>query len=149
MIESIVTTTTQLGIVSQLYTNRMNQLLGNHDLNNAQFALLNHLARHHDQPQTLSTLTASMELNQPAISKIINKFLKAGWVSVTKDQQDSRKKWVSITQIGQQLVGEIMQNIGPDILSWFEGWSKDEIEQFGDHLNKLNRWLDENRLSKS
>ncbi|MFK7801524.1 MAG: MarR family winged helix-turn-helix transcriptional regulator [Anaerolineae bacterium] len=124
----------------------MNQLLSSHDLNTAHFSLLNHLARHADHPQTLSDLTAAMELNQPAVSKIINKFSKAGWVAVKKDQKDSRKKWVTITAAGNQLVGDVMRNIGPDVAQWFLGWEEEDIKQFGAHMQKLAAWLDDNRL---
>lgn len=146
MITKISQATRQLGITSQLYTNRMNQLLGEHALNNAQFGMLNHLARER-KPHTLTDLTAVMELNQPAVSKIVSKFLKAGWASVTKDQQDSRKKWVTITPKGERLVGEIMQSIGPDVSGWFDSWSQDDIDQLSRLLGKLNHWLDQNRLT--
>ncbi len=146
MIQTIRKTTTSLGILTQLYQNRMNQLLAPHELNTAHFALLNHLARHTEHPHTLSDLTAAMELNQPAVSKVINKFAKAGWVSVEKDQQDSRKKWVAITPLGNQLVINVLKEIGPDVAQWFAGWQEDEIEQFGKYMQRLVGWLDTNRL---
>jgi len=124
----------------------MNQLLTPHDLNTTHFSLLNHLARQTDQPHTLSDLTGAMELNQPAISKIVNKFSKAGWVSVEKDTQDSRKKRVSITPAGHKLVGDVMQSLGPDVAQWFEEWEEDDLKQFGAYMGRLVGWLDSNRL---
>lgn len=142
----IIQLATALGITSQLYTTRMSQLLSQHDLTIAQFNLLNHLLRLSHKEHTITELTAALEINQPGVTKIIKKMDQLGLVATTPSQTDSRKKLISITGAGAQTVQTIMQSIGPDILGWFESWESGELEDFTWHLQKLGKWLDENRL---
>lgn len=142
----IIQLSTALGILNQLYTTRMNQLLGQHDLTIAQFGLLNHLLRLHDKEHTVSELTAALEINQPGVTKIVKKLKKLGQVEVKPSKADSRKKLIRLTDAGAREVQTILMSVGPDIMAWFAEWEPAEMEQFTEHLQKLGRWLDENRL---
>ncbi len=144
--DQLVKFATQMSITTQLFESRMNKLFSRSGLTDSQFALLNHLARHQDKNESVSDLTNALELNQPAITKIVQKLSKSGLVETRKDEQDSRKKYVSITPAGYQAIGSVMKDLGPDIIQWFEAWSADELEQFSSDLKKLATWLDENRL---
>ncbi len=146
MIEKYVKASTLLGITTQLYSTRMNQILGEQDLNVSQFFLLNHLLRNQGKQEGISDLTQALEMNQPAVTKIVQKLAKLDLVEVKKDEIDSRKKWVSITVEGQKKIQTSMQSLGPDVANWFEGWSADDLDQLIGHLAKLASWLDENRL---
>lgn len=146
MIEKYVKASTLLGITTQLYSTRMNQILGEQDLNVSQFFLLNHLLRNQGKREGISDLTQALEMNQPAVTKIVQKLAKLDLVEVKKDEIDSRKKWVSITVEGQKKIKTSMQSLGPDVANWFEGWSADDLDQLIGHLAKLASWLDENRL---
>lgn len=144
--QQIIQLATAFGIASQLYSTRMNQLLSQHDLTIAQFGLLNHLLRLSHKEHTITELTAALEINQPGVTKIIKKLSQSGLVASKPSKTDSRKKLITLTQTGAQTVQTIMQTIGPDIMSWFDDWEFDELEAFTQHLQKLGRWLDENRL---
>lgn len=144
--KQIIQLATALGITSQLYTTRMSQLLSNHDLTIPQFNLLNHLLRAGAKEHTISDLTAALEINQPGVTKIIKKLELLEVVSVKASSQDSRKKLVSITQTGAQVVQTVMMGIGPDVMTWFAEWDEREMAQFTRSLQKLGQWLDENRL---
>lgn len=137
---------TALGITSQLYTTRMHQLLAQHDLTISQFSLLNHLLRLSHEEHTISELTAALEINQPGVTKIVKKLENLGQLQVKSSKDDSRKKLISVTDAGAQAVQTIFMAIGPDIVTWFTDWEADEMEQFTKHLQKLGKWLDENRL---
>ena len=145
MIEKYVKVSTLLGITTQLYSTRMNQILGEQGLSLSQFSLLNHLLRNQGKQEGVSDLAQALEVNQPAVTKIVQKLAKLELVAVQKDAADSRKKWVSITSQGQMKVQASMQSLGPDVAGWFEEWSADEMDQFIGHLAKLSGWLDENR----
>lgn len=146
MIQKTIQASTLLGIVTQLYSSRMTQLLGAHDLNTTQFALLNHLLRHKGKNESVSDLAEALEVNQPAVTKIVQKLTRLELLTVTKDEQDSRKKWVSITPAGEQKLQAAMMALGPDVVEWFEDWSAEEMDRFIKDLGRLAEWLDENRL---
>lgn len=145
--DQLIKFSTLMGITAQLFETRMSKLIGRHDLTSSQFALLNHLARHQGENESVSDLTQALELNQPAITKIVQKLTKKGMVETRKDAQDSRKKWVTITPSGLQAIGTVMQDMGPDIFSWFEEWSAEDLDRFNADLKRLSTWLDQNRLT--
>lgn len=145
--EQISQLATALGIVNQLYTTRMNQLLGQHDLTIAQFGLLNHLLRSGSEAHTVSELTAALEINQPGVTKIIKKLSQLDLVSVQTSAADSRKKQIAITGAGAQAIQKVMMGLGPDVFQWFADWEEDEMGQFTQSLQRLGGWLDENRLA--
>lgn len=142
----IIQLSTALGITTQLYSTRMKQLLGTHDLTIAQFNLLNHLLRSGTKEHTISELTAALEINQPGVTKIIKKMNELGFVSVRSSSTDSRKRLVSIAREGAEMVQMVMVSMGPDVMAWFADWDDAEMTQFTNALQKLGRWLDANRL---
>ncbi len=145
--DQLIKFSTLMGITSQLFETRMSKLISRHDLTSSQFALLNHLARHQGENESVSDLTDALELNQPAITKIVQKLTKKGLVETRKDEQDSRKKWVTITPTGLQAIGTVMRDLGPDVSSWFEEWTAEDLDRFNADLDRLSNWLDQNRLT--
>jgi len=136
---------TLLGIVSQLYSTRMNTLLRPHGFTLAQFALLNHLAN--VKSQSITELTQAMEINQPGVTKIIQKFEREAWVTVSPDPKDSRKKQISISEAGQQHILTVGAALFPDVKNWFADWDSSQKAQFRQQLASFAGWLDENRLT--
>ena len=135
-----------IGIVNQLYATRMQQALGKHDLTIVQFSLLNHLARQPSGPQTISQLTEALEVNQPGVTKIVRKFEKLGYLTVSRDSADSRKRLISIDSGGFALIGTVMGALAPLYRQMFAEWEEAELNTFIRHLQKLGGWLDKNRL---
>jgi DNA-binding MarR family transcriptional regulator len=137
---------TFLGIVSQLYTTRMEQLLRRHQLTLSQLSLLSHLSRSEQREHTISELTAEMEINQPGVTKLVQRLEAQNLIAVQASPLDSRKKLVSITALGSETLQKTMIALGPDAVRWFAGWDQAECAQFLQSLKKLAAWLDENRL---
>lgn len=136
-----------LGMVNQLYATRMQKMLRNHDLTSVQFALLNHLARHADNPQSISQLTKALEVNQPGVTKIVQKLEALGCLAITNDSADSRKKLLSITPVGFKLIADVMQQLAPDFQHMFSQWSETELADLLKQLQKLGGWLDQHRIN--
>ena len=137
---------TLLGIVNQLYATRMNTLLQPEGFTLSQFALLNHLVGSEKPVHSITDLTEAMEINQPGVTKIVQKLRKEGLVEVEKNKHDSRKREVCITAHGREKVLQVAKNLFPDVDSWFRDWEVKDTEQFTRHLRRLALWLDENRL---
>ena len=135
-----------LGIVSELYTSRMNQLLSQHDFTIMQFGVLNHLARNQGEKHTISMITAAHEVNQPGATKIVKKLEGMGLLQTERDQADSRKKYVSITEQGLEKLMQVQIELAPDVSAWFADWDAETRTTFLHHLQILGGWLDTNRL---
>ena len=134
-----------LGILSQLYTTRMNKLLSEHGFTLSQFSVLSHCSRHSSESWTISSLAKIMEINQPGITKIVQKLLGKELLSVTKDEKDSRRKYLQITPAGLKELQSVYQKTEPDVSSWFAQWNSGTMEEFNGNLQRLSAWLGENR----
>jgi DNA-binding MarR family transcriptional regulator len=139
---------TFLGMVSQLYTTRMEALFNTQGFTLSQFALLSHLARSSKAVHTISDLTEAMEINQPGVSKIVQKLYEQGYLEVNTNKFDTRKREVRITTQGRSKLGQVGKAIYPDLAIWFKDWQEGDKQSFANYLRRLAQWLDKNRLEK-
>jgi DNA-binding MarR family transcriptional regulator len=137
---------TLLGIASQMYTSRMNALLEPHGLSLSQLSVLSHCARHADQSWTVSRLAEVMEINQPGITKIVQKLLARDLLAALADPDDARKKHLHITPAGVAEMQAIYRALTEDVEGWFAGWSLPGMEGFRTSLQSLIAWFDSHRL---
>jgi DNA-binding MarR family transcriptional regulator len=137
---------TLLGITSQMYISRMNSLLEPHGLSLSQFSVLSHCSRHADQSWTVSRLAEVMEINQPGITKIVQKLLARDLLTALADPDDARKKHLQITPAGVAELQAIYAALAEDVESWFAGWSQPGMEDFRASLQSLIAWFDSHRL---
>lgn len=136
---------TLLGVLSQLYSYRMNTLLKEHGLTLSQFSVLNHLA-HSPRAASINQLTEVMEMNQPGISKIVRRLQEENFLKVGKSAEDSRQRMVSINQSGRAHIEAINRLLAPELASWFADWDEGKLERFEEDLSQLRTWLDKHRL---
>ena len=134
-----------LGILSQLYTTRMNKLLSEHGFTLSQFSVLSHCIRQSNEHWTISRLAKVMELNQPGITKIVQKLLGRGLLVATKDEKDSRRKYLEVTPEGLTELQSVYKSLAPDVTVWFTEWDAQRMTEFNERLKELNAWLDKNR----
>jgi MarR family transcriptional regulator, transcriptional regulator for hemolysin len=131
----------QLGIAVTLYRSLIERLLAPHDLTWAQFSLLVHLARR-TGPTRISDIADAVELSQPAVSKVVQKFLGQGLVGLDANERDARSRLVAITGKGRAQLAEIQQGFGPVFSELLTGWSGEDLEEIISGLTRLNRRMD-------
>jgi DNA-binding MarR family transcriptional regulator len=131
----------RLGIVAQLYTGLVTRLLEPHDLTWPQFALLLHLARR-GSPGRISDMAAAVDLTQPAVTKIVQKFATMGLVEVARDTSDQRNRPVRITALGQERLGAVQRSFGPAFDALLEGWDEAALERLVADLARLSNRLE-------
>jgi len=135
-----------LGILTQLYENRMTQLLAPHDLTTTQFGMLSHLLRK-GEPQSVSDIANAMEINQPGVTKVVRRLESTGLLKVAQSTEDKRLRIVSISAKGTKLVEATGKALATDIDQWFASWEAKEIGQLTGLTWRLVGWLDENRIA--
>lgn len=128
-----------LSITTQLYQSRMSQLLAPHDLTVAQFGVLNHLSRQGEEGQSVGEIAAAVEVNQPAVTKMVQKFDRLGWLARTGRR-------LRLSAAGQAALGAVQRDLGPDFGRAFAGWSDEEQGTLTALLERLARHYDANRL---
>jgi len=134
-----------LGIIHQLNNAWLAKALTPLGLNQSQFNLLNHFAHQPQRQQTISQLAQVMQMNQPGITKVVNKLVEMKMIEITKDEQDGRKKWIKINANGLEKVENAHASFTPKLNSCFQQWEEPEMQQMLQHLDKFKHWLDNNR----
>jgi DNA-binding MarR family transcriptional regulator len=125
----------------------MQLLLEPHGLTPGQFSVLHHILRQSPEKGCrISDIAAAVEVEQPAVTKTIAKFQNMGLVDIVVSATDKRAKLVTAKPDAGALLGQIYQDIGPDLLAVFNSIGADDIEQFTALLKQLGGWLDQNRL---
>lgn len=135
----------QLGIVRQLMATREAKLFSRMPLNSSQFGVLNHFTHNPERSWTVTELAEVMEMNQPGITKIISVLLDKSLLESISDKQDKRRRYLKITSKGKTVTNEIMSALMPDASHVFSSWEDGELVQMQGNIEKLMRWLDEQR----
>ena len=136
-----------LGILTQLFQSRIEALLRPTDLTYTQLSVLSHLDRQ-TEGQSISELAAAFEIQQPGMSKVIQRLAAAGAVSSQPDPTDPRRKLTSITDVGRERFETAGETMEEDLNRWFADWSDDEVAAFTASAGRLIDWLDANRLDE-
>ena len=136
-----------LAIASQLFTTRVTEVVARSGLTYTQFSLLNHLAGQSDA--TISEIAAAMEINQPGVSKVVQRLAETDLVAVAEDPADSRRRRVSISSSGRGRLARAQQLLEADGADWFADWPAGDRVAFRDHLSTFVAWLDANRRTQA
>lgn len=127
----------QLGIASTRYRGLIERLLAPHDLTWPQFTVLLHLARRR-HPGRISDIALAVELTQPAVTKVVQKFAAQGLVEILRDEDDARIRLVCITPAGLSRQTAVQQSFGPMFVRLLEGWSAEDLERLIADLERLS-----------
>ena len=130
----------QLGVVSTLYRGLIERLLAPHDVTWAQFTLLLHLSRR-GGPSRISEMAAAVELTQPAVTKVVQKFVKQRLVEVRRDDADARNRPVMITEEGMARLVAMQRSFGPAFDDLLQGWEAQDLERLIADLTRLTEKL--------
>lgn len=131
----------RLGIVSQLYAGLIARLLEPHGLTWPQFVLLSHLDRR-GVPQRVSDMAAAVDLTQPAVTKIVQKFAGLGLAEIRSDPGDQRSRPVEITPAGQARLQAVQRSFAPAFAELMAGWEAEEAERLIVDMARLAARLD-------
>ncbi len=137
----------ELGLMSQIYNNRLAKLLKSKDITYPQYEILNHILRQGSDGATIMQIAQAVEVLQPAVTKTVNKFTRRGFLECQSDPNDRRIKRACITAQGAGFIGTLQAALMPDVLTCFEDWDVKRTENFTKELGFFRRWLEENRLS--
>ena len=136
-----------LSVATQLFSTRMNKMLAPHQMTLSQFSILNHIAGLPEgQSQRISDIADAVEVNQPAVTKVVNKFENLGLVELQADVTDQRARRVRILPKGLLEIRKIQECLAPDLERMFAAYSSEELANLTSAMKRLAQWLDGNRL---
>ena len=132
--------TRELLVVEQLLGTRLAQALRPLGLSRTQFSVLSHLQRAGEQ--TIGDVARAMEVNQPAVSKVLAALAAAGAVALRSADLDRRVRMVQITPDGKALLEDAQRAATPEVLLAFEGVDDRELDALATTLARIAKHLD-------
>ena len=135
---------TWIGIIEQLSRNKASHLIG--DLVPwPQFILLNHFSHRPLEGKKVTDVARAMQQQQPGVTKTLKAMVEADLLRIEPDPTDGRVKYHFLTDEGIHRHRTAVQRLGPAIEESFETWSEAEMSDLFATLDRLKRFLDENR----
>jgi DNA-binding MarR family transcriptional regulator len=111
------------------------------DMTNDQYYLLRYIKK---KMKCTSTELASMfGVNKSAITAMTNRLVKKGLIQRTRDQNDRRVVYLTLTERGDEWITETEEKIHKLVESFITKFSEKEIEAFIQTYEKLARILQE------
>ncbi|MCR9213377.1 MAG: MarR family transcriptional regulator [Proteobacteria bacterium] len=134
-----------IGIIEQLTSTKMRQLLDGTDVPPPQFILLNHFSHRPEEGKTVSGIAWAMQQPQPGITKTIAKLLAKGFLRAEENPEDGRSKTLFVTDNGLAAHAVAKGRLEEGMQDTFNGWREWEKKDFFGFLDRLKIYLDDNR----
>lgn len=134
-----------IGIIEQLTSAKMRQLLDGTDVPPPQFALLNHFSHRPAEGKTITQTAQAMQQPQPGITKTIAKMVAKGFLREENNPSDGRSKLLYLTETGIKAHSEAKDRLLHGLKDTFNGWSAAEKSVMFQSLDRLKIYLDNNR----
>lgn len=109
------------------------------DLTNDQHYMLRYMNK--VEVCTSSELAEVFHVKKSAITAIINRLWKKGLIERTRDENDRRVVYLTLTDVGKALFNETEQRIYQLVGSFIKQFDQDEIEAFMKTYEKLNQMI--------
>ncbi|PIC68279.1 MarR family transcriptional regulator [Sporosarcina sp. P21c] len=119
----------------QLYRpllNRLNNLLAPYQLFHSQWGILKLLWI--EGEMTSAEIAVRRQVEKPSVTKIVQRLLEMGLVSV-RPGTDRREKWIGLTEQGQATVSNIIAGLEEFYENLLEGATEEDLEA-GIHILK-------------
>lgn len=133
----------EIGIIGQLSSTAFRRALPK-GMTSAQFTVLNHFARLGGE-RTPAQLAASFQVTKGAITNTLQKLEEKGYVAITADTADRRRKLVTATEAGLAKREETLISLYPVLAQMVEDLDIAEVEAALPFLQKMRAYLDRAR----
>ena len=126
-------------VIDQMIRNRVSKALPK-GMALSHFTVLNHLARAQTE-RTPAQLANAFHVTRGAMTNTLGKLEWAGYVHITPDWDDARRKLVTISPSGRSARDAAMAAIGPIIHDAVEKAGTDEVRELLPVLREMRRGL--------
>jgi DNA-binding MarR family transcriptional regulator len=89
------------------------KMLDDHGISHGQFVVMAVLLwfENHDQQLTQIDIAKGTKLDKMTVSKSLKKLASLGYVTRSESEQDTRAKWVRLTDQGKELVSQLIPRV--------------------------------------
>lgn len=107
-------------------------------LNMSQLTVLAYFSNRPNKYQTITSITAAVDMNQPAVTKIVSYLISERWLSTESDSGDARKKLLKISSEGLGLVIKAYGKLSPEIDQAFAALSDQQVDELKQGLKRVS-----------
>lgn len=130
----------EISIIHQQFSTRANQDLKTLNLNFSQLSLLSHMM-FLKTPASITELAEQMDLNQPAVTKMVQHLAEHGWIEMQTASEDARKKYVVLKEEGRGVFKQAQQALFPLLQLSFDGLALQEAQVTLHQLQQIRKNL--------
>lgn len=139
-----------LNKASHLMKWNINEGLKSYQLTSAQWAVLMDLFMQEKKQNSIENnapalIAERLQVERPAITRIIDRLIEEGWVNRLKHPSDRRSQLISLTPRAKEAIPEIEQVIKGITRHTMAGFSEEEIIELEQFITKIINNLDSNR----
>ena len=134
----------EIGIINQLASTKLGSVLPD-SLKMSQFSVLNHLVRLGGEWSPLR-LAKAFQVTKGAMTNTLNRLEKRALIEIRPDPEDGRGKLVRITAKGEKMRQECLMAIDPFIQKIEEELGLTDFTNSLPALEKVRKYLDEERF---
>jgi DNA-binding MarR family transcriptional regulator len=116
----------------------INRIIDPIGLNMSQLTVLAHFSNRPNKPETITSIVNAVDMNQPAVTKIVSYLIGEGWLSTEPDPSDARKKRLKITAEGLGIVIKAYGELTPVVDEACASLSDEQARQLQILLQQLN-----------
>jgi len=116
----------------------INRALAPMGISRSQLSVLARFSTQPNRSQTITSLVSGVEMNQPAVTKIVGYLIKKKWLIAESDPKDARKRSLNLTPEGLGMVIKAYSVLTPVIDEAFDGVEDEAVEELLLRLNQLN-----------
>jgi len=120
----------------------INRILDPMGLNMSRLTVLSLFSNRPNQSQTITSIVAAVNMNQPTVTKIASQLIDNGWLTTEEDPGDARKKTLKVTAEGLSVVIQAYGKLTPVIDRAFAAVSDEQVGQLLTILGQLSHHLD-------
>lgn len=106
----------------------------------ASLSVLNHLAQWGGAPAP-NELAQVFQLSKPAMTNTLRRLEAAGFVEITSDPEDGRRKRVALTGAGLAVQREAVGGVRPKLEALRQAFEPHDFEAVLPFLRRLRAWL--------
>lgn len=133
----------EIGIISQLAGAKLESVLP-HRMTMPQFRILNHFVRLGGE-RNVNRLAQAFQVAKPTMGGVVESLRRKALVEIRPDPVDKRSKLVSISDKGREAHASAVAMLGPVLEAVDGALGRDVILNLIPDLQKLRRFLDDNR----
>jgi len=130
----------EIGIIAQLGRTQLESRLSN-GMNQAQFSVLNHLARLGDGRTPLS-MARAFQAPKTSMTHTLAVLEAQGLVELRPNPKDGRSRCVWLTAKGRECRDQAITSLDPDLARMAERFSPEDLARVMPFLTELRQYLD-------